>query len=134
MDQACTLSALANLDQSDPDAVQALLQTCVDSLLDPTLWKWALAITVVCAVVGALVGSVKGRWLAGLIWGALLGPIGWLIVALSKSGFVECPECGRPNAPAAKVCRHCGVDVRKAAQQSERSRLKREDWASRRRD
>lgn len=134
MEPACTLSALANLDQSDPDAVQALLQACTDALLDPSLWWWALAITLFCAVVGALIGKAKGRWLAGLLWGAALGPLGWLIVALSRSGFVECVECGRPNAPAAKVCRHCGVDLRKAARQSERSRLKRDDWASRRRD
>lgn len=128
-DATCTLEALANLDQTDPEAVQALLQTCVDSLLDPVLWQWALAITLACAVVGALIGKAKGRWLAGLLWGLALGPIGWLIVALSRSGFVECPECGQPNAPVAKVCRHCGVDLRKAALQSERSRLKRDDWA-----
>ncbi|MBO9662788.1 zinc ribbon domain-containing protein [Dokdonella sp.] len=134
MEQACTLSALTSLDQTDPDAVQALLQTCIESLFDPMLWEWALAITVACAVIGALIGKAKGRWLAGLLWGAALGPIGWLIVALSKSGFVECPDCGQPNAPSAKVCRHCGVDVRRASQRSERSRLKRDDWASRKRD
>lgn len=134
MEPACTFEALANLDQTDPDAVQAMLQACVDSLLDPGLWKWALAITLACAVVGALIGNAKGRWLAGLIWGAVLGPIGWLVVALSKSGFVECSECGQSNAPAAKVCRHCGIDLRKAALQSQRSRLKRNDWASRKRD
>ena len=134
MEQACTLSVLMSLDQTDPDAVQELLHTCIDSLFDPLLWEWALAITVACALVGFFIGKAKGRWLAGLLWGAALGPIGWLIVALSKSGFVECPECGQPNAPAAKVCRHCGVDVRKAVQRSERSRLKRDDWASRKRD
>jgi ribosomal protein L40E len=134
MEPACTLSALASLDQTDPDAVQALLQACTAALFDPSLWWWALGITLFCAVVGALIGKAKGRWLAGLLWGAALGPVGWLVVALSRSGFVECVECGRPNAPAAKVCRHCGVDLRKAAAQSERSRLKRDDWASRRRD
>lgn len=124
---ACTFDALANLDQSDPDAVQALMQACTDSLLDPLLWKWAIVITVGCALVGALVGFAKGRWLAGLLWGAALGPIGWLIVALSKSGHPECPECGRSNVPSAKACRHCGVNLRAAASQSARSHARRND-------
>ena len=41
----CTLAALAKVDQTDPDAVQALLQTCIGTLLDPTLWEWVLALT-----------------------------------------------------------------------------------------
>ena len=130
----CTLAALGSLDQADPDAVQALLDACMGVLFSPALWLSALAITLGCAVVGALIGLSKGRWLAGLAWGAVLGPIGWIVIALSKSAFVECPECGRRNGPSAKVCRHCGVDLRKAALLSERSRLKRDDWASRRRD
>ncbi|GAA0709956.1 hypothetical protein GCM10009105_10810 [Dokdonella soli] len=123
----CSFSALANLDQSDPDAVQALLHACTSTLLDPLLWKWALLITLGCAVVGAVIGVAKGRWLAGLLWGAALGPIGWLVIALSKSGHPECPECGRPNVPNAKACRHCGVNLRAAALMSERARLKRND-------
>lgn len=123
----CSFDALANLDQSDPDAVRAMLDTCTAAMLDPLLWKWALFITVACALVGALIGWAKGRWLAGLIWGALLGPIGWLVIALSKSGHLECVECGRHNVPAAKVCRHCGVDLRVAAARSERARLRRND-------
>ena len=127
MEQACTLSALASLDQSDPDAVQALLQACIDALFDPSLWWWALAITLFCALVGALIGKAKGRWLAGLLWGAALGPIGWLVILLSRSGLVECPDCGRPNVPAARACRYCGINLRAAAQRSERSQLKRVD-------
>jgi ribosomal protein L40E len=123
----CTLTALAGVDQTDPDAVQALLQTCIGTLLDPSLWAWVLGLTLACAIVGALIGLAKGRWLAGLVWGAALGPIGWLIIALSKSNLRECPECGRRNQPDAKVCRHCGIDFRKYAGQSTRSRLKAQD-------
>ena len=123
----CTLSALAVMDVNDPGAVRALLQDCTQALLDPLLWKWALAITLGCAVVGALIGLAKGRWLAGLLWGAALGPIGWLVVMLSHSGFPECPECGHRNAPNVKTCRHCGVNLRAAAQRSERARLKSND-------
>lgn len=123
----CTFAALSNLDQTDPEAVQALLQTCTGALLNPTLWWWALGITVGCALVGAFIGVAKGRWVAGLVWGAALGPIGWLIVLFSKSTLPECPECGRPNATTAKACRHCGVNLRAAALKSERARLKSND-------
>jgi ribosomal protein L40E len=120
----CSLDALSKVDQTDPDAMQALLNQCVSTLLDPTLWEWALGLTLVCALIGALIGWVKGRWLAGMIWGAALGPIGWLVIALSKSGLRECPECGGRNRTDAKVCRSCGIDFRKYAGQSNRSRIK----------
>jgi len=123
----CTFGALAAIDTTDPEAVQALLNQCVATLLDPVMWEWAIGITIACALVGALIGWAKGRWIAGLIWGAALGPIGWLVIALSKSSLVECPECGRRNRSDAKVCRFCGIDFRKYAGLSSRSRLKAQD-------
>lgn len=120
----CTFAALSNLDTADPDAVQALLNTCVSTLLDPSLWEWAIGITLVCALIGAWIGWIKGRWVAGLIWGAALGPIGWVVTALSKSSLRECPECGHGNRSDAKVCRHCGVHFRRLAGQTTRSRMK----------
>jgi hypothetical protein len=127
----CTFTSLAAIDTTDPEAVQGLLQTCIDTLLNPTLWEWALLLTLICALVGALIGWAKGRWVAGLIWGAALGPIGWLVVALSPSSLKECPECGRRNRPDAKVCRYCGIDFRKYAEQTSRSRLKAQDRSRR---
>ncbi|HEY6985600.1 MAG TPA: zinc ribbon domain-containing protein [Rhodanobacteraceae bacterium] len=123
----CTLASLAKVDQSDPEAVQALLQQCVHTLLQPELWEWALLLTLICALVGALIGWPKGRWLAGLVWGAALGPIGWIVIALSKSSLRECPECGRRNRPDARVCHYCGIDFRKYAGQTSRSKLKSQD-------
>lgn len=134
MEPGCTLSALAGVDQADPEAVRALLQTCVATLLDPGLWAWALVLTLACGAIGALIGRYRGRWLAGLLWGALLGPIGWVVIALSRPVSAGCPECGQPNAAPAARCRHCGVDLGEAVRRSERSRRKRDDWASRRRD
>ena len=121
------IQAYANIDPADPDATRAAMQTCARVLLDPLVWEWALGITVVCALVGLVIGYARGRWLAGLVWGAALGPIGWAVVLLSKSGLVECPDCGRGNVPRAKACRHCGVNLKVAATRSQRSTLKRID-------
>ncbi|MGA9422242.1 MAG: hypothetical protein WBW61_07750 [Rhodanobacteraceae bacterium] len=78
------MSALANVDQTDPAAVQRLLDQCVATLLDPTLWAWAVGVNLACAVIGGLIGWRKDRWVAGFIWGLALGPIGWLVIALAK--------------------------------------------------
>jgi hypothetical protein len=121
------IQAYGSVDAADPDTVQAALQTCTRVLLDPLVWEWALGITMVCALVGLVIGYVRGRWLAGLVWGAALGPIGWAIVLLSKSGLIECPDCGRGNVPRAKACRHCGINLQAAAARSQRSALKRVD-------
>ncbi|MGH8172446.1 MAG: zinc-ribbon domain-containing protein [Rhodanobacteraceae bacterium] len=127
----CTIGALLNVDRTDPDAITALLNQCTATLLDPVVLAWALGITLGCAVIGALIGLAKGRWLGGLLWGAALGPIGWVVIALSKSNLIECPECGRRNPPSARVCMHCGIDFRKYAGTSSRSRLKAQDRSGR---
>lgn len=123
----CNFAALSKLDASDPVAIADLLDRCTAMLLDPVLWSWLIGITVASGVVGALIGWIKGRWLAGLVWGLVLGPIGWLVVALLPSGMQECPECGRRNQPGAKVCRHCGLHFDTFAQQTQRSRLRAHD-------
>jgi hypothetical protein len=123
----CTFTSLAKIDTTDPEAVQALMQSCVDTLLSPALWEWAIFLTLVCAAIGALIGRSKGRWLAGFIWGAALGPIGWIVIAVAKREPRECPECGRKNPSDAKVCHGCGIEFRKYASQTTRSRLKAQD-------
>ena len=123
----CTLTSVAKLDRSDIEAVLALYQSCLDTLLSPSLWGWLLVLTLICAVIGALIGRSKGRWLAGFVWGAALGPIGWIVVAVSKREPRLCPECGRKNPPDAKVCHSCGIEFRKYASQTRRSRLKAQD-------
>lgn len=44
-----------------------------------------LATFVVFGSVGMLIGQIKGRVLAGLFFGMLIGPIGWLIIALGPN-------------------------------------------------
>lgn len=120
----CTLSGLASLDTADLDAVMRMNEACLHTLLDPTLWIWMTAISAVCVLGGAAIGWIKGRVRAGIIWGAVLGPIGWIIVALSASKLPACPECAKGNPASAKVCRHCGVNLKQSAERSARSRLK----------
>lgn len=123
----CTLSGLASLDTSDIDAVLRMNELCLDVLLDPGLWAWMIGITAVCVLGGWLIGWAKGRVVAGIVWGAVLGPIGWLVVALSKSRLPICPECGKGNPGNARACRHCGVNLRQSAERSKRSRLRGND-------
>ncbi|HPG94626.1 MAG TPA: hypothetical protein PLR28_08745 [Dokdonella sp.] len=120
----CSLGGLSTLDSSDIDAVTRMTEACMDVLLDPTLWAWVIGLTVVSIAGGALIGWIKGRLMAGILWAAVLGPIGWIVVALGRSNLPLCPECGKGNAAAAKACRHCGVNLLQSAQRSARSRLK----------
>lgn len=120
----CSISGLSQLDSSDIDALMRMNEACLNMLLDPGLWAWSIGVTLVCVGVGALIGWSKGRMTAGIIWAAVLGPIGWIIVALGKSNLDPCPECSKGNRPGAHTCRHCGVDLQQVAARTSRSRLR----------
>lgn len=120
----CSLSALSKLDSSDFDALMRVNEACLSVLLDPVLWAWMTALTALCIAVGALIGWLKGRTTAGIIWAAVLGPIGWIIVGLGKSKLPQCIECSKRNYPGAKICRHCGVNLEQSAKRTARSRMK----------
>lgn len=120
----CSLVGLSTLDNSDIDAMTRMAEACMGVLLDPTLWAWMIGLTVVSLAGGALIGWTRGRVLAGIVWAALLGPIGWIIVALGKSNRPLCPECGKSSAFSGKACRHCGVNLAQAQRRTARSRLK----------
>ncbi|MBX3693128.1 hypothetical protein [Dokdonella sp.] len=105
---AC-LRDLANFDVGKPEQAGAVLEGCLSSLLDPVLWLWVSVLTLVCSGIGALIGWWKGRTLSGLVWATVLGPIGWIVMALKSTDPHACPHCAKANREFARTCRHCGA-------------------------
>ena len=65
------------------------------------------------AWVGLIIGRAKGNEKAGMLWGAFLGPLGWIIAALTiKDTRNPCPKCKGPMPQGATKCMHCGSDVK----------------------
>ena len=76
--------------------------------------SWIFLLYPLCPLLGWLIGArVKGRPLLGFVWGAALGPPGWLVVLLFYGGAIRCPSCASmtPYAPplpgAPLLCRRC---------------------------
>ena len=57
-----------------------------------TLERYILfaVVVVVCGLVGGLIGRRRNNVVAGVLFGLLLGPIGWLLAA-SKRGLDKMP-------------------------------------------
>jgi len=110
---SCDVGALLNLDASDPEQVNDLLQRCMQTAFDPMLWFWAIAFTVVGAVVGAWIGKRKNAVARDAILGAMLGPIGWVIsLALPAAQPKQrCPSCQHEVDVGDLHCRHCGAKL-----------------------
>lgn len=110
---ACDLSALANLDPTDPEATQQLLTQCTAALTDPTLWIWAIVFTIVGVLVGAWIGKRKNAVARDALLGAALGPIGWIISLLlpARKAPARCPVCAKHVDAGDAHCRHCGAKL-----------------------
>ncbi|MEO7916368.1 MAG: hypothetical protein ABIR16_01895 [Dokdonella sp.] len=99
MSVECTLQAYSQLDPGDIEAAQEMLDACTSAILSPELWWWMLGLTVFFIAVGALIGWRKGRLKAGIIWSAVLGPLGWLVVVLMSP--LPKPPVASPGLPRA---------------------------------
>jgi predicted amidophosphoribosyltransferase len=62
-------------------------------------------------IIAAAIGAKKGEGCLSLILGLLLGPIGILIVLLSKGNRQTCPYCRELVHKDAAICRHCGKSL-----------------------
>jgi hypothetical protein len=60
-------------------------------------------------LIGYAIGSWKGAPLAGAVLGLMIGPVGWLLVAVFIDDRATCSECGGKVLVNARRCRHCGV-------------------------
>lgn len=81
-----------------------------------TVLVYLLLCFVVFGALGWLIGQRKGRPMAGLFWGMVLGPIGWLLILLGPSGqdlnSAPCPHCGKATTIGKAICEQCGQAVR----------------------
>ncbi|MEO8958759.1 MAG: hypothetical protein ABI304_07445 [Rudaea sp.] len=110
---ACDFSSLSNIDPANPEQTQALLRECTAALTDPKLWLWTIVITIVCAAVGAWIGTRKNSVVRDAILGAALGPIGWVISWFLPAAKPKpvCPVCKHAVDGQDKHCRHCGIKL-----------------------
>jgi hypothetical protein len=69
-----------------------------------------LILIVISGGIGALIGSSKDRAGAGFLWGACLGVIGWIVIAVAPDQRRKCPKCGTVIGQY-PICRSCGQNV-----------------------
>jgi hypothetical protein len=65
----------------------------------------------IAGCVGYFIGRAVGDANAGLVWGLLLGPIGWLVVLLKSNTGERCRKCRAPLKSRDR-CPRCGTKVR----------------------
>ena len=108
---SCDLQSLMSADTSDPEQLEALLQQCTAAMESPKLWFWAIAFTVVGAVVGAFIGKHKKTVARDALLGAALGPIGWIVSLClpAPRPRPQCPACHQPVNAGDAYCRRCGA-------------------------
>lgn len=71
-----------------------------------------LVLWAIFGVVGAWIGERRGgRGGMGCLAGILLGPIGWLIMAVTGPDKLPCPHCRERIHEAATVCPKCQREV-----------------------
>jgi len=89
-------------------------------------------VCVINGLVGYAIGQRAGRGLAGILWGVLLGPIGWVVILIAGGSGPKCPRC-QGVLPSAEVraCKHCGAIIASKGAKSKKAEKIRQQWAAR---
>ena len=72
--------------------------------------EWILLL-VVCGVIASVLGLRKKMGISGLFYGLILGPLGVILVFISKGKRVACPFCKKLNYITSTVCIHCDKEI-----------------------
>jgi hypothetical protein len=70
--------ATQGVDLDAPDAAWHIFWNLMEMLPWAALFWWSVAFV----AVGALLGWWRGRLWEGVVWGAVLGPVGWVVILL----------------------------------------------------
>jgi hypothetical protein len=62
-------------------------------------------------LIGYAIGKPKDQAVSSALICVLLGPIGWIICALSSGKTRQCPYCAERVKASATVCRYCHRDL-----------------------
>lgn len=64
-----------------------------------------------CGLISSLIGNKKGETISSFFLGVLLGPIGIIIVLLTKGNRIACPYCKKLIHKEATKCPYCQSDI-----------------------
>ena len=64
-----------------------------------------------CVVASTIIGSPKETGISSFFYGLILGPLGVVLVFISKGKKVTCPFCKKLNYITYKTCIHCDKKI-----------------------
>jgi hypothetical protein len=70
-----------------------------------------LLVLFVLGLIGYAIGKNKGMGWVGFLLGAVLGPIGWLIIGINSGDKIKCPQCKQSIHFQASICPFCKTEL-----------------------
>lgn len=82
-----------------------------DDTISLSIFIYFIFWAIVCGAIGGLIDASRNNVGNGIFWGAVLGPVGWVLVLfLDKRS--KCPACQSPVPDKAMRCGQCGFEFR----------------------
>ena len=72
--------------------------------------EWTVLL-VICGIIASVLGLRKGMGISAFFYGLILGPLGVILVFISKGKRVACPFCKKLNYITSTVCIHCDKEI-----------------------